>query len=156
HCLVVLAGQQQADQVLPDGGALLRAAKQVVKPGAELVDRLGGRHGRFARRGHRSTACPSFAEPQQARSPACRTFRATVDHPATTCPLTYSCPGGQNRQRQRTSGSSQERLTAWAQAQRLAAGSSPLLSGRRPPVLGAPHGLLGTSLVEQERAKAAG
>src|SRR5690348_13982935 len=58
--LVVLPRQEQANEVLAQRRALLIAGEEVVALGAELVDRLGGGGGRFARGGHRSTSDRSW------------------------------------------------------------------------------------------------
>ncbi|WP_243657518.1 hypothetical protein, partial [Parafrankia sp. BMG5.11] len=46
--LVALPGQQQADQILPQRGALSHATEQVIEVAAEPVDRLRRRRGRLA------------------------------------------------------------------------------------------------------------
>ncbi len=46
--LVMLARQEQADEILPQGRALLLAREQVVKHGTKLVNRLRGGCGRLA------------------------------------------------------------------------------------------------------------
>ncbi len=56
--LVVLARQEQANQVLTPCGALLVAREQVVEVRTKLVDRLRGGGGRFAGRGHTGPSSP--------------------------------------------------------------------------------------------------
>jgi hypothetical protein len=46
--LVALPRQQQPDEVVPHGGALGQAGKQIIEVAAEPVDRLRGRRGRLA------------------------------------------------------------------------------------------------------------
>jgi len=66
HRLVVLPGQQQANQLVAQGHALLRATEAGVEPGTDGINRLGGRRrglaGRgLAGRGHGSTSSPQMA-----------------------------------------------------------------------------------------------
>jgi hypothetical protein len=66
HRLVVLPGQQQANPLVAQGHALLRATAAGVEPGTEGINRLGGRRrglaGRgLAGRGHGSTSSPEMA-----------------------------------------------------------------------------------------------
>jgi hypothetical protein len=51
--LVVLARQQQPNQVLPQRASLLVTTEQVVKAGTKLVNRLGGRWGGLPWSAHR-------------------------------------------------------------------------------------------------------
>jgi hypothetical protein len=54
--LVVLAGQEQPNQVLAHGFPFLGAAEEGVEVAAELVDRLGGRRNGFAGSRHGRTS----------------------------------------------------------------------------------------------------
>jgi hypothetical protein len=56
--LVVLAGQEQPDQILAQRRALLEPREQVIELGTELVNRLGGGGGRFARCRHGNASLP--------------------------------------------------------------------------------------------------
>ncbi len=59
--LVVLTGQQQADEVLPQRGALFVAPQQVVELRTELVDRLRRRDGGLTWSRHGNTAAAHVA-----------------------------------------------------------------------------------------------
>jgi hypothetical protein len=51
--LVVLARQEQPNQVLPQRPSFFESSEQVVEGGTELVDRLGGGWGRLPWSAHR-------------------------------------------------------------------------------------------------------
>ena len=55
--LIMLARQEQPNEVLAQRRAFLVAGQEVVEVGTELIGRLGGGVGRFTGRGH---AVPSF------------------------------------------------------------------------------------------------
>jgi hypothetical protein len=50
--LIVLARQEQTDEILAQRGALFVAGEQIVEGGTKLVDRLSGRCGRLALGSH--------------------------------------------------------------------------------------------------------
>src|SRR5262249_22498495 len=67
--LITLPGQQQPDQVMPQGSALGQPGEQVIEMTTEPVDRLCRRRGRLTRRNHQAPPRTAWSDTSSVRPP---------------------------------------------------------------------------------------